>query len=141
MKHCPNPECPDLLAHGRPGEYRDEIESCPYCGTPLRWGPAPEPAGGGEGELPPVEELRESDGELARVGHFTDHGEAELARGFLEAQGIPARIARDAAGGNRPVMGAMLGIRLLVPASLAAEAEALLAATEDVEQEPPGRPE
>ena len=140
MKHCPNPECPDLLAHGRPGEYRDEIGVCPYCGTPLEWGPAPEPAAESRGGLPPMEELRETDGELARIGHFTDQGEAELARGFLEAQGIPARIARDAAGGNRPGIGAITGIRLLVPASLAAEAEALLAAAENGGGEPPEVP-
>ena len=62
MKHCPNPECPDLLAHGRPGEYRDEIDVCPYCGTPLQWGPPPAPAGR-EGALPPLEDLRDFDPE------------------------------------------------------------------------------
>lgn len=27
--YCPNPECPDLVASGVPGEYREGIVACP----------------------------------------------------------------------------------------------------------------
>lgn len=140
MKHCPNPECPDRPAHGRPGEYRDEVDVCPFCGTPLEWGPPPEPVSRGNADLPPPGEPGDSNSGPAAVGHFMDEGEAELARGFLEARGIPARIARDTAGWYPSALGAMTGIRLLVPASLAAEAESLLAAVEETEEEPPDGP-
>ncbi len=40
MKHCPNQQCPHLQAHGIASEYRDEIEKCSECGTPLVDGPA-----------------------------------------------------------------------------------------------------
>jgi len=33
--YCPNPECPDTQADGRPGEYVAGIEMCPVCGAPL----------------------------------------------------------------------------------------------------------
>ncbi len=33
--YCPNPECPNLLEHGVPAEYRDGIGECAECGHPL----------------------------------------------------------------------------------------------------------
>jgi hypothetical protein len=33
--YCPNPDCPDRVATGNPGEYRDDVVSCPVCGTEL----------------------------------------------------------------------------------------------------------
>ncbi len=121
MKHCPNRECPDRLTNGFAGEYRDEIEVCPYCGTPLEQGPATGDMG--SGERPVLEGVEDAlEGTLVRVGHYLDPSQAELARGFLESRGIPARIARDAAGGARPDIGGITGIRLMVPASLKDEA-------------------
>jgi putative signal transducing protein len=40
--------------------------------------------------------------------------EAELARSALEANGIEAMIEADDCGGQRPLLGANLGVRLLV---------------------------
>lgn len=37
-----------------------------------------------------------------RVGRFLDRAEAEVARGFLEAQGIEARVLADDVAGLRP---------------------------------------
>lgn len=131
MKHCANPECPDRLANGMVGEFRDEIGACPYCGQRLEWGPVPPPTRDDDGAA--FDGTEEIDGEMAEVGHFLAPIEADLARGFLESQGIPARIARDAAGGARPDLSGLTGIRLLVPASLAEEAEELLASVESEE--------
>ncbi len=128
MKHCANPECPDRLANGMVGEFRDQIDACPYCGQRLEWGPAPAPTR--DHDEPGFDGGENLGGEMAEVGHFIAPVEADLARGFLESQGIPARIARDAAGGARPDLSGMTGIRLLVPASLADEARELLAAVE-----------
>ena len=33
---CPNPECPDMLRYGFPGEYREGLEACPKCGARLQ---------------------------------------------------------------------------------------------------------
>ena len=131
MKHCANPECPDRLPNGTVGEFRDEIDACPYCGQRLEWGPAPPPTRDDGGAA--LDGTEEIDGEMAEVGHFLSPIEADLARGFLESQGIPARIARDAAGGARPDLSGLTGIRLLVPASLAEDAQELLASVESEE--------
>ena len=40
-RHCPNPDCPDLVEMGEAGEYRAETADCPVCGTPLAAGPPP----------------------------------------------------------------------------------------------------
>lgn len=36
--YCPNPDCPDRIATGNPGEYRDDMVACPVCGTELARG-------------------------------------------------------------------------------------------------------
>jgi PPOX class probable F420-dependent enzyme len=41
MKHCPNRQCPFLLENNLPSEFRDDVEICPDCGTPLAMGEAP----------------------------------------------------------------------------------------------------
>jgi hypothetical protein len=61
---------------------------------------------------------------VARV--FGYRHEAELAQGMLEASGIEAAIAADDCGGQRPLMGASAGIRLLVRRSDEREARKLL---------------
>ncbi len=123
------------MVNGFAGEYRDELEVCPFCGTTLVWGPAPT-VPDREYDSGVVARGVVLEGETARVGHYLEASQAELARGFLESQGIPARIERDTAGGVRPEIGVVTGIRLVVPASMAREAEALLAAVERRDHSP-----
>jgi preprotein translocase subunit SecY len=40
VKHCPNTDCPDRGARGRPAEYRDDVVACASCGTLLVRGEA-----------------------------------------------------------------------------------------------------
>ncbi len=63
--------------------------------------------------------------------------EAERIRSWLEAEGIPAMVSQEGAGGVYALTVGILGLaEVLVPASRAAEAQALLAAMEsgDLEQ-------
>lgn len=63
----------------------------------------------------------------AQVGSFATGFEAELARIFLESEGIPARIKGDMlAGAAQPLSGGV-GVRLLVAPERAAEARELIA--------------
>lgn len=59
---------------------------------------------------------------------FAYRHEAELARGMLEAGGIEAMIAADDCGGQRPLLGANTGIRLLVRRNDEQDARELLEA-------------
>ena len=55
-----------------------------------------------------------ADDELMVAHVFAYRHEAELARGMLEAEGIEAMIEADDCGGQRPLMGANVGVKLLV---------------------------
>jgi len=123
VRHCPDPACPELEVNGRPGEYRDEVEVCPFCGATLVAGPPPAPE-----ECPPPEAAPPAPaGELVAVAAYPTRHQAELARGFLEACGIPAAIGADDAGATRPELGLLTGgVRVAVPADRAEEAVALL---------------
>ncbi len=57
-----------------------------------------------------------SDAELVVVGTFLNQIDAELAHGALEAAGIESMISADTAGGLRPHLSMMRGVRLLVRA-------------------------
>jgi hypothetical protein len=52
--------------------------------------------------------------------------EAELGRSMLEAEGIEAMIAADDCGGQRPLLGANAGVKLLVRRSDEPRARKLL---------------
>jgi hypothetical protein len=67
-----------------------------------------------------------SDAELVVVGTFLNHIEAELAQGALEAGGIESMISADDAGGLRPHLSVMSGVRLLVRAQDGEEAGKIL---------------
>lgn len=61
------------------------------------------------------------------VAHvFAYRHEADLARGMLEAEGIEALVEADDCGGQRPLMGAATGVRLLVRRADAHRAQKLL---------------
>lgn len=62
-----------------------------------------------------------------RVGHFPSRPMAEVAVTFLHANGIPATVWADDAGGTYPHVALYRGISLSVPADDADAARALLA--------------
>jgi len=57
---------------------------------------------------------REELGDLVVAQIYSYRAEAELARSALEANGIEAMVEADDCGGQRPLLGANLGVRLLV---------------------------
>jgi hypothetical protein len=63
------------------------------------------------------------------VKAFTDRNEAELARGYLEAEGIPAAIAADDLGSEGPGLTFGKPVDLVVEATDAERARELLETT------------
>ena len=57
---------------------------------------------------------REKLDDLVVAQTYSYRAEAELARSALEANGIEAMVEADDCGGQRPLLGANLGVRLLV---------------------------
>jgi len=79
---CSNRSCPYLQRYGAPAEWPDGTRSCPACGARL------------EAER----EAQSGDKEYARlvtVGEFGEPHEAHLAKGRLEAEGVPACVAGE----------------------------------------------
>ena len=62
-----------------------------------------------------------------RVGHFPSRPMAEVAATYLHANGIPATVWADDAGGTSPHVALYRGIALSVPSADADAARALLA--------------
>jgi len=93
MKHCPNPDCPFLQQYKLIAEFRDEIETCPDCGTQLVAGEAPDI------EASPVayEPLFTKTGDLDLVTLCLVDSEADAAfyKEKLEFQGIFVAIGRQ----------------------------------------------
>ena len=135
---CPNPECPDHVAGGEPGEYRAHVEVCPVCGTPLVHAL---PEGWPQGEEPDDSKPTPRDwhGEPEPVFECTDPTEVAVVKSILDGAGIPyltrGEETFDALRGVRsavrfnPLAGQ---VRFLVPSDLADEATALL---EELEEE------
>ncbi len=63
---------------------------------------------------------------LVPVRTYTGRLEAEIARGVLEAHGIKAMLSADDAGGWRPELTLVRGVRLLVKQENAEEAIGVL---------------
>jgi hypothetical protein len=64
---------------------------------------------------------------LISLAKDLSRGEAEILRGLLEAQGVPAILSQEAAGSVFPVdVGAFGQVELLVPADRLAEARKAL---------------
>ncbi len=57
---------------------------------------------------------REELDDLVVAQVYSFRAEAELARSALEANGIEAMVEADDCGGQRPLLGAIIGVRLLV---------------------------
>jgi hypothetical protein len=66
---------------------------------------------------------------LEQVGMFLNRVDAELARGALEAEGIPAMVSADDAAGMRPHLW-LGGVRVLVRADDLERAAGILHAAE-----------
>lgn len=129
MRHCPNPECPHLVATGHCAELRDDIELCPDCGQPTAWGPSP-------GD-PPISEpaepqLGEDPTRLVEVAEFTTLHEAEMAREMLRAYGIHAELTdRYVSGMGLPLHALGGGLHMLVRPDQIDQARDLLTFTRE----------
>ena len=121
--YCPNDRCPDFVAFGVRGEYRDEHAICPRCHAKLLTGSPPTP-------VEPDVEVTEGE-PLVSVGSFEYEHEANLAASFLVSHGIAAVVAADDCGRTDPVLGVVTGgLYLRVPQSREEEAVELLASAE-----------
>lgn len=68
--------------------------------------------------------MRPNDLIVARI--YSYRAEAELACSMLEANGVEAMIEADDCGGQRPLLGASIGVRLMVRRSDESRAKKLL---------------
>jgi hypothetical protein len=94
-------------------EYREGFSRCADCEVVLI--PAlPQ-------ELEPTAEYVD----LIDIKTFSSRHEAELARGFLESNGVSAEVAGDDYGGIHPGLSFSTGVRLLVKAEDVEEAKSL----------------
>ena len=69
----------------------------------------------------------QQDDGFVMVGSFPDATSAHLAAGALEAAGIPVQFADEYTANLYPHGGVVGGVKVLVPRSSLAEAEAILA--------------
>jgi len=129
--YCPNDECPDHLATGLRAEYRDEVEHCPYCGTPLVTdAPSVAVAADGNPERPPVGD----DETMEPVIEATDVTEVAVIKSILDGAAIPfVTIGEDqfsafpgAFAGGSIFNPRARGVVFSVPSRMADEARTLL---------------
>lgn len=97
--NCSNTKCPDFIATGRYGEYREGITVCPYCGEPLveddpslaaeieDEGQASPPQDDWGGPRPPAGEVDFD--QLEPIFETSDPTEVPVVRSFLDSEGIP----------------------------------------------------
>jgi hypothetical protein len=117
--YCPNPDCPDFVFTGAPGEYRPGVTVCALCGTRL------------VSAMPNLESSRTrktgapTEGEPVVVGSYSLPQEADLVMALLSDQGIEVFESSDDCGGAYPGLG-FARTRILVPANQARRAIALL---------------
>jgi hypothetical protein len=76
-----------------------------------------------------------SDDDIVLLREFGNEAEANLAASVLEANGVPARVAPDTAGGAFPSLALVFPIRLLVRRADRALARALLDASDDDDEQ------
>ena len=69
--------------------------------------------------------------DLVMVRRFDNEVEAEIARGELEASGIPAVVMKDDAGGMYPFLQGASGVRLMVTPDDAERAAEILESGSD----------
>ena len=83
-------------------EYRKGFSRCADCDVDLT------------SELAPEAELSEEYVDLIAITTYSSRHEAELAKGFLAAQGINAVVSGDDYGGIHPGLSFSSGVRLQV---------------------------
>ena len=104
MKYCPNIDCPFRKEFNKASQFRDEVEICPDCGSPLISGEAPQP------QSEPHEKQ-----ELVVIANYMYPHQAHLARITLEAKNIRAFIRDEYTVGIQSLYGhAFGGIKLEV---------------------------
>ena len=84
--YCLNPECPDNVETGKPGEYVLGIAVCPRCGAELVETVPPEVVGSErprDWEPDPAPEAR-----FEPVFECTDPSEVAIVKSLLESEGI-----------------------------------------------------
>lgn len=126
--YCVNPECPDVDTTGRPGEYREGVWQCPYCGAALVHSPEPPAADPGEQSCG-ASHCREPE----PVVETSDPAELEIIKSILDGAGIPYQVEgaerfRALLGGGtafrfNPAGGSVI---VVVPAEFAEEARGML---------------
>lgn len=134
---CPNNDCPDFLDTGLRAEYRDDVEVCPYCDTPLvavrPEAPAAEP-----GDLPAKPRVAD-DEPLEAVIETDDPTEVTIIKSILDGAGIPFVTRGESRFGafrGAYVSGSIFnpqgrGVIFAVPNRMADEARHLLEELED----------
>ncbi len=126
---CPNPDCPDVQETGTPGEYRQDVERCPRCGTTLE-----------AVQLDTSEPVNTSDHGVALEPVFEslDPTEVVVIQSMLSAEGIPCQVSPQGIqrhlGGQLspfPVHPVASGVVVIsVPAALAETAREILSKVE-----------
>lgn len=130
MKRCSVATCAYLLETGTHALYPDHAQRCPDCGAPLDHVPE---------EGPPAVEGDGCGDDLVTVATGLVPSHAELLRGRLAAEGIPAFVRDAFFTAVDPARGvAVGGARLQVLASVAARATELLAELEHEDASAPG---
>jgi len=111
MKHCADPDCPQLVRFGRVAEYRDEASVCADCGGALAPGEAPSSLG------------EPAFRELVTIYDAPDPIRGHLLRGMLEEREIPCVVVGDAlAGAIGELPATVLQVRVQVPPEFATQA-------------------
>jgi len=84
--YCLNPECPDNVETGKPGEYVLGVSVCPHCGAELVEMVAPEVVG----SEPPrdLEHDPAPESRFEPVFECTDPSEVAIVKSLLESEGI-----------------------------------------------------
>jgi len=131
--YCPNPECPDFVETGEPGEYNEGVTKCAKCGAWLVPYLPPELLAEKTTKEAPWADDRRPDEDLVVAASFARTQDAHLAMSFLQANGIEVVELHTGPRGKYSDLAFGPGLRLLVRASQLDDARALLA---DAEKQP-----
>ena len=127
--YCPNSRCPDWKRYRNPSTDAKAAGLCPACHSPLLPGEPDDQTTGRMSNLRGSHRSQNAGRSLVPVMEFSDHLNAELARSYLRAHGVDARIQADDCGAVRPELAFGGGVRLLTPPEDASRARDLLEAT------------
>jgi hypothetical protein len=129
---CPNDECPDFVNSGLRSEYRDDVMTCPFCGSAMVAARPESPFPEVEGiiEKPPVAD----DEAMEPIIEATDLTEVAIIKSILEGAQVPFitqgenpfSAFRGAFAGGSIFNPRARGVVFTVPERMADEARALL---------------